>query len=235
MTWWIAKPGVTEKEHEKYKPKSLKYNLANLTCLERFKKGKPIIVFIDSKENVKRGKTTKATRQYLASFKAFNTVFYDKHKKGQILAGMYTCLKMDVTQIKEKDNKYVCSANAPIIALYNAEGELKEVYSGRNAANAPNVHKGLISVLKETGVDAGKMVKGMSTELSKLYRHELNVYKAFASFSAEKSKYSKMKRKNTAAEARVKRAEKKYTDMKAVSTGIITKCKNLKEGLTPTK
>ncbi len=227
IQWYSVKSGVAESAKASGAQKgSLDWALANLTCIKEAKGDKPIVLLIESKEEVKRGKTVKATKQYLASFKVSQAVFYDDKHKGRVAGSMFKCLSMDVTAIKNSQNKLICSKTAPIIAVYSKDGVLERSFKGGSTSSSA-VFAAMCSVMKKDGVDVNKVYRAVYTELDKLYRNEIKLYKYKKKLAEEKAKYNK--KKSSSAEKKVAKAQKACDDCKSVSDAIKAKCKEIME------
>jgi hypothetical protein len=227
LPWYTAKFGVDETAEASGAQKgSLDWALANLTCIKNAKGDKPIVLLIESREMQKRGSKSKATKQYLASFKVLQTVFYDAKHKGRVAGSMFKCLRMDVSNIKDSQSELICNKTAPIIAVYSKDRVLKYSFKGGSTSNSA-VFSAMCEVMQKEGVDVNKMYRAMYGELDKLYKNEIRLYKYKKKLAEETAKCNK--KKSTSAEKKVARAQKSHDDCKAVSDTIRAKCKEIME------
>ena len=208
----------------KSRPGSLEWELSNLACVKANTGTKPILLFISSTESVGSGKAAKPTKQAAACTKVVNTVFKDGKFKIQIASKSLTCLWMDVTSIKSETSKNLCSAKAPVVAMFAKDGKLKFAYK-QNGVTLNPVYSGACKLLRYKKTDLSRTYAAVYKNLDKLYQNEIKLFRAKKVLTVEQAKLAKLAKKSPSATAKVTTAKKAVDKYQKMSEQYKAACK----------
>jgi hypothetical protein len=220
VSYGLNKDSVSTKS----RPGSLEWELSNLACVKANTGDKPILLFVNSTETVRSGKVAKPTKQAVACAKVVNSVFKDGKFKIQIASKSLTCLWMDVTSIKPETSKNLCSAKAPIVAMYTKDGKLKFAYK-QNGVTLNPVYSGACKLLRFKKTDLSRTYAAVYKNLDKLYQNEIKLFRAKKVLTAEQTKLAKLAKKTPSAEAKVTTAKKAVEKYLKISEQCKATCK----------
>lgn len=207
---------------------SLKESLSNLSCVKENVGDKPVLLFVESSEVIRKGSKksrskTKDSKQKIRSRKVYENVFLESKLRVQIASQLFTCIRMDVSNVKTDENPYLCSAKAPLVAVYTKDGSLKKVISG--AIKAAPVFSAMKSAAATKDATLNSMLRDVYKVMDQLYKNEVRLYDARSDLKDTAKKYSG--KKNKSAEAKIKKATKVVSDIESTNTKIKEECNKI--------
>lgn len=212
----------------KYKSGTLEGTLSNLSCIKQNIGDKPILLFVESSEVIRKGSKKskskpKDSKQKVRSEKAYSDVFLDPELKVQIASQLFTCIRMDVARVKAEDNPILCSKEAPIIAIYAKDGTLKKVLDG--SLKSTTVFSAMRTATRTKSFNIDQMLGEVYKVMDRLYKNEVKLYNAKVDLAETRKKYSKKTSKS--ATEKIKKEQKVVSDIEYANEKIKSECSEI--------
>mgnify|MGYP003572183317 FL=1 len=170
----------------------------DLECV-RNNSGKDVMVFLYSDEvetikpkNPKNKVRTKVTPQAQASKRARETAFASDTYGVIIGAEFFECFEIDLTRVSPTQNRYLNSANAPIVAIISKEGKITSALFGNQITEARVVSAMSRNLMKDK-INLSSVVRAADSALGKVYNYEKSIYSQNKAFESNKKMFEKKK------------------------------------------
>ncbi|MFC1453134.1 hypothetical protein ACFLSJ_07325 [Verrucomicrobiota bacterium] len=156
----------------------------------------PSLLFVisdDMKPKRSRSSKEEPTQQTKDSEAAWVEIFQTEGDYTVYIPGrFFNVVRVDASGVREDDNKYVCSENAPLVLLTRTDGQVETFFEGRAKIKRRNVVNAMCTVLKKDEVVRNMNPFTKLHELMKqLERAELAILKLADNLKELQGKLSK--------------------------------------------
>jgi hypothetical protein len=186
---------------------------AGINSLAAIKNGSPSLIFVFSDETKPqpppKGKNPKKsdpepTQQARDCDAAWAELFQKESDFNVFIPGrFFNVVKLNATDVKESQNKYICSEKAPIVVLTRKSGEIEEILEGRTKIKATAVAKIMSDILRKDGYVTG------SAQFAELNSLMVDLEKTELALLMEKEDMDKVKRRLAEAQGKAAKAAAK--------------------------